>query len=422
MSEPLPHEDPEKHDPYLALRFRNYRAFAIGWMIFVVGHQALMVALAWEIYDRTGSVFLLGLIAAVQVGPLFLFALPAGQLADTHDRRRIVQITGLVSALASVALAMLSYREGLIWAMFLTMGIGSAALVVGRPARAALLPQVVPLHAFGNAVTWNSSMTQMAMIFGPMLGGWIANVSPRAAYVLDAACGLFMVVAMQFLHITHQPKSERAPRDLIAGLRFVYANKLVLGTMVLDLFAVLLGGATYLMPVFAKDILDVGASGMGWLRTSEALGAFTMALIQAHLPPFKRAGRAMLLSVAGFGVCTIIFGLSQNFWLSIAMLFGIGAFDSISVIVRHTLVQVLTPDSMRGRVSAINQIFIGASNELGGMESSLVAKAIGAVGSVVVGGVGTIAVVVAVGWKWPVLRKLGSLKHVAAETDEEDRV
>ncbi|HZZ44106.1 MAG TPA: MFS transporter, partial [Tepidisphaeraceae bacterium] len=205
--------------------------------------------------------------------------------------------------------------------------------------------------------------------------------------------------------------------SLIAGIHFVFARPLLLATMTMDLFAVLLGGAVYLLPVFARDILHVGSFGYGLMRSAPAVGAFTMAMIVAHMPPMKKAGRNLLLSVIGFGAATIVFGLSRNFYLSLAMLALTGAFDNISVVVRHTLVQLLTPDEMRGRVSAVNQVFIGSSNELGGFESGTTAAWLGTVPSVVLGGIGTILVVLTIAWKWPQVRSFGSL-HDAKPTNE----
>jgi hypothetical protein len=232
------------------------------------------------------------------------------------------------------------------------------------------------------------------------------------AYAIDSVCGL--VFAMLIFTVRLRPLGPdlaAAPdRSVLAGFRFVWRTRIILATMALDLFAVLLGGAAWLLPVFAKDILQVGPSGQGWLRGAEAVGAFTMALVLAHLPPMRRAGRTMLLSVAGFGVATIVFGLSRSFWLSLAMLACIGALDQISVVIRHTLVQLLTPDSMRGRVSAVNNISIGASNELGGLESGLVAAWLGPVGSVVFGGIGTLVTVGTVAALFPGLRRYGSLQ------------
>jgi len=430
------------HDPYMALRHRGYVLFSIGWMISVIGSQVTAAAIAWEVYDRlsqqnaTWAKFALGLVAGIQAVPLILLSMPAGALADRFNRARLIQIMAICAAACSIGLATLSYRPGMLPVMYCVLALLSAMQTLGRPARSALIPNLVPPEAFSNAITWNASVFQVASMTGPALAGLIIHLSLkhfgnlRVAYALDACCALAFSIMCSRLRIT-QPKRAAQPKqsrlqELAAGIHFVRNSKMILATITLDLFAVLLGGAVYLLPVFAKDILHIGPSGFGWLRGADAIGAFTMAIIIAHLPPMKKAGRNMLLAVMGFGAATIVFGLSRNFWLSWAMLFLIGAFDNISVVVRHTLVQVLTPDEMRGRVSAVNNIFIGASNELGGFESGITAagfsilamtmglpadraNTFGPVASVVLGGFGTIITVLIIARVWPELRKLGSL-------------
>ena len=427
---PIGHEVRAPHDPYAALRNPNFLLFMGIWWVSVIGHQILSTALAWEIYDVTGSELLLGWVAGVQVIPLFLLALPAGHLADRVDRRGIIAVSAFGSGLCSLGLAFLSYREGMIPWMFALLIVASAFLVLGRPARSSLLPLILSPESFSNGVTWNASAFQISAVLGPALGGAVVawslgkfgSVSP--AYFIDAVCA-FALASLIFLVRLRRPDEDKTvDRSVLAGFRFVWRTKIILATMMLDLFAVLLGGATWLLPVFAKDILQVGPTGQGWLRAAEAIGAFSMSMLIAHLPPMKHAGRAMLLSVAGFGVATIVFGLSRNFWLSFAMLVLVGALDSVSVVVRHTLVQVLTPDSMRGRVAAVNNISIGASNELGGLESGLVAAFFGPVFSVVAGGIGTILVVLGIALKWPQVRTFGSLqdaKDYRGETEEDQR-
>src|SRR5688572_7977361 len=351
---------PPGHDPYAALKFPNFILFSLGWMVSVIGHQMQSTALGWEIFDRTGSKLALGWVAGIQVIPVMALALPGGLLADTFDRRRIIAISGALAAVCSVALAMLSYRQGSVPWMFVMLLLSSAALTIGRPARSSLMPLIVPPWAFSNAVTWNATIFQIASMIGPATAGVvIATISTRAAYVIDAACAALFATLILFTRIRKidgptTAAGKRSRGDVLAGLRFVWNTKIIFATMTLDLFAVLLGGAVYLLPVFAKDILQVSEVRFGWLRAAEAIGALCMSLLMAHLPPMKHAGRAMLLAVTGFGVCTIVFGLSRWFWLSFAMLLMTGALDTVSVVVRHTLVQVLTPDNMRGRVSAVN--------------------------------------------------------------------
>ncbi|HEY3600819.1 MAG TPA: MFS transporter, partial [Chthoniobacterales bacterium] len=275
----------------------------------------------------------------------------------------------------------------------------------------------VPRDHFANAVTWNSSIFQVSCVLGPAAGGFlIVRFGFPFIYTLDAVCALtFFVLVLPIAKIREAPRvTVSAWHSLAEGIRFVFSKKIILATITLDLFAVLLGGATALLPIFADQILRCGPIGLGWLRAAPAIGAFVMAVVIAYLPPMRRAGKMLLWCVTGFGIATIVFGASKSFWLSLAMLFLTGVFDSVSVVVRQTLVQLLTPDEMRGRVSAVNNIFIGTSNEFGAVESGLTAAAFGPVISVVGGGIGTIAAVLAVALRWPETRRIGALdRHLA---------
>ncbi len=416
------------HDPYAALRIRDYRLFAGAFLMSVIGGQMQTVAVGWEIYKKTGSALNLGWVGLVMALPVFLLSLPAGHVADTHSRRRIMMFTHVISALCAIGLAIVSwFGKDWIYAlpgMYVLIFVGNSGATFGRPARSALMPQLVPHRIFPNAVTWNSSIFELASVFGPAVGGFILASSIPLTYVAAAICWVGSILTIWFIP-NREPPRRGAPatvRDLAAGLRFVFRTKLLLGSLTLDLFAVLLGGATFLLPIFAMKI-GGGAVTLGWLRAATAIGAFSMAMIIAHTPPFVRAGRTLLLAVCGFGIATIIFGLSTSFWLSFAMLVLVGAFDNISVVIRHTLVQLLTPDEMRGRVAAVNQIFIGSSNELGGLESGVTAALFGEVISVVAGGIGTILVVLGVASIWPQVARLGSLKDVQPEEPaREDRI
>ncbi len=440
---------PPAHDAYAAWRHPGYRVFSAGWMVAVIGSQMTNIALGWEVYDRTKNSLSLMWLAVTQVIPLVFLALPAGVIADRVDRRRLIQVTAVLNAGCAVGLSVFSYRDGTLFWMYALATLSACVLTIGRPARSALLPNLVPAAVFPNAATWNSSIFQVSAMVGPALGGMLIATSLRRfgslsmVYLLDAASALFYALLM--LRVpreagrTHQSAAATQERQhpleqLKAGIRFVYETKIIFGTLTLDLFAVLLGGAVYLLPVFVHEILHATPRQFGWLRAAEAIGAIAMALVIAHSRPMRRAGRAMLLAVGAFGAATVVFGLSRNYWLSLAMLVLIGAFDNVSVVVRHTLVQVLTPDPMRGRVSAVNNVFIGASNDLGGVESTLAAagfgalcvhlgysaeqaKVLGPTLSVVVGGIGTIAVVLLTAWYFPALRKYGPLQphdHPAA--------
>jgi MFS family permease len=402
---------PAKHDPYAALRIPSFFAYSFGWVSAVLGQQMANVALGWDVYQRTHSPLSLGWVGLTQAIPVILLALPAGQIADRFDRRRVVIITQILGAICAVILAWISYRQLPVAYIYGILVVGATAAAIGGPSRSALLPQIVPPAVFSNAVGWNSSFFQMSSVVGPAFGGFLLRYSPWLVYLCDAALALVFSVSLLGVKVRPIEGARKEPatlRTLTEGVRFVWNNQIILATITLDLFAVLLGGAVFLLPVFAER-LGVGTTGFGWLRAAPALGAVVMALIVNHLPPMKNAGRAMLLAVAGFGAATIVFGLTPWYWLALVALFLTGAFDQISVVVRHTLVQVLAPDAMRGRVSAVNNVFIGASNELGGFESGLTARLFGPVWSVVGGGIGTIAVVIAAAITWPQLRKFGSL-------------
>jgi MFS family permease len=321
----------------------------------------------------------------------------------------------MLLTLCSLGLAVLSYTRGalfLIYGCLALIGIGRAFL---KPASDAIMWQLIPVSAFTNAATWNSSSFQLASVAGPALGGLAIAVlkSATGVYILAAIAALICFI---FMAVIKEKNVERITepislKALAAGAKFIWDNQLILAAITLDMFAVLLGGATALLPVFAKDILQVGPVELGYLQAAPSIGAFIMAITLAYLPPLRKAGPALLWSVVGFGVVTIIFGLSRSFWLSLVMLTLSGALDSISVVIRHTLVQIRTPNHLRGRVAAVNSVFISASNELGGFESGLAAALFGPVLSVVGGGIGTILVVIATAKIWPGIAKLGSLQE-----------
>jgi MFS family permease len=285
------------------------------------------------------------------------------------------------------------------------------------PSRSAFLPGIVPMNIFSSAISWNSSGFEIASMAGPAIGGLLIGFFRSATLVYGiTAVGMLLFVIL-LLGIAHKPHVQsRQPMtlgSLSAGFSFVWKQQVVWSAILLDMFGVLLGGATAMMPIYAKDILRVGPQGLGWLMTAPSIGAFSMAILQAHRGPLRKAGRTLLFAVAGFGLVTVVFGISKNFWLSMLMLFFLGACDNISVVVRSTLVQILTPDEMRGRLSALNSLFIGTSNELGAFESGLVADVFSPVVSVVAGGLGTIIVVAFVAWLYPELRRYGRLDQPA---------
>jgi len=297
--------------------------------------------------------------------------------------------------------------------IYLLLLLGAVARTFSWAARSSFFPTLISRDAFANAVTWNNSVFQIGSVVGPAISGLlVAFVGFPFVYLLDALCAFFFFLLVFAIRRSTQKRDqteESTWKSLIAGVRFVFRRKVILATITLDLFAVLLGGATALMPIFADQILHVGPVGLGWMRAAPAVGAFAMALVVAHLPPMKQAGQNLMWCVTGFGIATILFGLSKIFWLSLGSLFFVGAFDSVSVIIRGSIVQLVTPDEMRGRVSSVNNIFIGTSNEFGALESGLTAALFGPVISVVAGGIGTILVVLGVAWRWPETRKIGAL-------------
>jgi MFS family permease len=407
----------EKHDAYAALRIPAFRRYLLGGQLVHIGTAGQSLAIGWEMYSRTDEPLALGLVGLVQAIPMLLLTLPAGYLADILDRRKLMIASMVLTTATSVGLAAFSYFQGSIAIMYILLFLDSCALRLGWPARAALLPLLVPRDDFESAIKWRTSLGQISGMVGPAVGGFVIAWSLPAAYLISAASTILFIFVLLSIDIPHAARAlpGRMWRQVGEGIAFVWRKKVLLGAISLDLFGVLLGGAVYLLPIFARDILDLSATGfspeqaLGYLRAAPAAGALVTALLLAHTPPFRRAGRTMLLAVAGFGAATIVFGLSRNLWLSMTMLALTGALDNISVVIRHTLVQIATPNEMRGRVSAVNAIFISSSNELGGFESGAVAHFFGAAVSVVAGGIGTLAVVLAWTGLFPSLRNVRRL-------------
>jgi MFS family permease len=373
------------------------------------------VAVGWQVYELTRDPLHLGWVGLAQFLPMAVLALLSGHVADRVDRKRVLAVCFVIGALASSGLAALAATEPrlpLLYGLLVLIGVGRA---FHGPAGSALLPSLVPRHEFANAVAWSSTIWQVATVGGPALGGLLYGIAgPFWVYALTATSLAMSALLATRIAARRLPGSSSAPsfRTLVAGLGYVWRNKIILGAISLDLFAVLLGGAVALLPALARDTLHVGPSELGLMRGAPALGAALMALTLAHRPLARNAGVVMLGSVVVFGAATIVLGISRSLGLSIAALVVLGAADMVSVFVRQTLVQLGTPDEMRGRVSAVNLVFIGASNELGEFESGVTAAWLGLVPAIVAGGIGTIVVVAAYALLFPSLRQVDRLEDV----------
>ncbi len=408
--------------PYSVLHNRDLMLYLTARFVASLGQQMLTVAVLYELYARTHSALALGFVGLTQMAPMLLFTLPAGHVADNHKRKTIIMITTGVIAGASAGLAVVSALHAQVGWIYLCLFVAGTARTFLWPASSAFLPHLVPRSEFARAVTWSSGSFQLSSVAGPAIGGLlIALAGTTSVYAVNALAGIICLTLVSLVRREHvvAVRERMTMKNLIVGFRFVFASRIILATITLDLFAVLLGGATSLLPVYAKDILGVGPKGLGFLQAALPFGSLMCALFLAHQPPMQRAGRALLWAVAGFGIATVGFGFSRWFPLSFLMLVMCGFADNVSVVVRHTLVQLLTPDEKRGRVSAVNSLFIGTSNELGGFESGMVAHLFGpamghavttgALISVVSGGIGTVLVVLAVAAIWPEMVRYGRL-------------
>ncbi|MGC0773120.1 MAG: MFS transporter [Candidatus Acidiferrum sp.] len=394
-----------------AFQYPSFVLFQTARFGIVLATEMQSVAVGWQVYEITKRPLDLGLVGLAQFLPGILLFLVSGHVADRHDRRKVILVCYAGFALCCLLLLFTAVRDvrsvSYIFAVLVLLGVVRS---FSGPVNRALLPQLVPEEHFPNAVAWASTIFQGAAILGPALGGIIYALfrGPAAVYALAASMAAVAIFCV--LRITTQETSRtREPinsRTVLAGLRYIWREKLILGSISLDLFAVFLGGAVALLPVYAREILLTGPWGLGLLRTAPGIGAAAMAVFLAHRPFRRKVGAIMLWCVAGFGLFTILFGLSHSLVLSLIALFFVGATDMVSVIVRGVLIQVATPDEMRGRVNAVDMVFIGASNEFGEFESGLTAQWLGAVPAVVLGGIGTIVVTAIWAWRFPELRKV----------------
>ncbi len=407
-----------RHDAYAALRHRDFRWYILSLFSMTLASQLQAVVVGWQVYAITHDPLSLGLLGLAEALPFIAMSLPAGYVADRWNRRTIAVWSLAVNAACAAGLLAFSATPGLlqragvipIYAIIFVSGIARSLL---QPARQALGAEIIPRTMYENAIAWRSSSWQTAAVIGPAVGGLLYGFAgPVVAYAVGAVLMTFALTGFLVIHYAPVPRERddgRILTGLVTGIRFVWGEPVLLAALSLDLFSVFLGGAEALLPVFAAEILHVGPQGLGILRAAPAAGAVLMGVFLAHRGPIERAGRSMLLAVATFAIAIIGFGLSTSFYLSLVLLTVSGMADNVSVVIRSTLVQLLTPPAMLGRVSAVNSVFIGSSNELGAFESGVAARFLGAVPAVVLGGAASLLVVGITARVVPKLRRLGRI-------------
>jgi MFS family permease len=404
--------------PPILYHRRDFAFFTSGRFLSTVAMQMQSVAIGWQIYSITNSAFALGLVGLCQFAPMFLLTLPAGDISDRIDQRKVLAAAMTVQAVSSALFLLLSFSHvSKVWPFYAVLVLFGAARGFSGPAGQSLVAFLVPEEKLARSIALSSSVFTTAVIAGPALGGFLYAFGPFVTYSVCCLC--FLCAATLTVVLGGRRRTETVTAgsrlDRVAeGVRFVRSRPVILGAISLDLFAVLLGGAVALLPIYARDILHAGPIGLGFLRAAPAVGAALTSLTLAKFPIERHTGIVMFSAVAVLGIATIVFGLSTSFPLSLAALFILGASDMISVFIRSTLIQFATPDSMRGRVSAVNMLFIGASNELGEFESGITAAWFGVVPAVIVGGIGTLAVVAIWMKVFPPLRTVDRLREVKA--------
>jgi MFS family permease len=415
------------------MREPNYRFFAFAFVASSMGLQMLSTAIGWEVYERTKDPLILGATGLARALPVIALTLPAGTFVDGGNRKKILSATQFGFGCVAIALALASFQHAPIWIFFALLLASGCVRSFNAPSRGALLPSLLPPERFENAVAWQSGFFQFAAVAGPLIAGTVIAAVGGAwlVYSLTAVLCAGAGVAALFLNPRPVIRTSAPPRlrDMFRGAEHIIREKTILGALTLDLLAVLFGGATVLLPIYATEILHCGPIGLGALRAAPFVGAFAMAIWLAARPTFGHAGRALFMSVAAFGIAMIVFGLSTSLWLSLAALAVSGAVDNVSVVIRHVLVQMKTPDELRGRTTAVNSVFIECSNEVGAFESGLVAAWFGPVVSVVAGGFGTLGVVAIVAFAFPALRRMKRLtetkedvRHAELEEEEHRRL
>jgi MFS family permease len=403
-------------DAFAALRVREFSYFVSFRFFVTIATLMQSVIVGWQMYSLTHNPLDLGLIGLAEAIPAILIALFAGHIADKYNRKTIILLSLITFLIGSLILFFCSIEQfGLlhrfgVWPIFIVVAISGFARGFMYPSALALMAQIVPRKLYANSSTWNSVLWHVGAVTGPAIGGMIYGFigveSAYAGVLFFVMIALLMLIPIKKKPIVKSELKESLKERLFSGLRFVFKNQIMLGALSLDMFAVLFGGAVAMLPVFANEILHIGPEGLGVLRAAPALGAVLMSLFLAYYPPLKYAGKALVFAVTGFGCCMIFFALSTNFYLSLALLILSGMFDNISVVIRATIVQLMTPDEMRGRVASVNSIFIGSSNEIGSFESGLAASLMGLVPSVIFGGTMTLIVVGITAGVSPLLRKL----------------
>lgn len=404
-----------RSDALAAVRLPDFRLLLSGEFLRGFAHAMLSVLIGWELFQRTGSAFALGLVGLVQIIPNVVLALPIGHFADQHNPQRIAVSATALDATAAAALALLAWTHGPVPLFYVCLFLIGLARTFISATETALLASVAPASLFSNAAAWGTSSWQVAAVLGPALGGLAIAATGNTGLVFAVAAGMIATGALLLsrmhprqLEQHHEPLSTAS---LLAGVRFLRRTPILLAAITLDMVAVLLGGATALLPIFAEDVLNVGASGLGLLRAAPAVGAVVMSVLLVRKGPFHRAGLTLLIAVAGFGVAMVLFGASRTLGLSMAALGMAGACDVISMVIRHTMQLTYTPDFMRGRVSAVHHLFIGMSNEFGEFESGIMAAIFGATTAVVLGGIGTLVTVAVIAVIWPQVRNLREIRQ-----------
>ena len=414
----------KKNDPYAALRYKEFNVFLLLRFVMVFGWSMQFIVIEWEVYSLTKSALSLGIVGLMEVVPAISMALFAGHIVDQNEKKGLLLKCILGFFVISFGLFLLTWpqfnsgysSQFILYSIYFLVFLGGLVRAFLGPTIFSLLSLIVPKNAYSNAATWSSSVWQISSVLGPAVAGFsITLIGVHWSMCSVLGCSVLALIALSQIStkpILNPKIGEPIMQSLKEGVKFVYNNKTILGALTLDMTAVLFGGAVALLPIYAQDILKVGPEGFGVLRAAPALGAFIIMFISAYVPLNKNAGMKLLFSIFAFGICIIVFGLSTIFWLSVIALFFSGVVDGISVVIRQTILQLKTPDHMRGRVAAVNSIFVGSSNELGAFESGLTAKLMGTVTSVVFGGTMTLIIVLFTGFASPTFRKLDLQKDI----------